>query len=214
VTPWWTALYFSSKVKRLVITCGKALIVPVTVPIDATCPDCKIMQPMEGWYPVTFVVAFAWIGVWSLVVTVVTNRWVVLLGHPSAMGFVGLCIVALGAEIPDAINAITVASRGYGSMAAASCIGSQICNICLGLGVPWSVAASWGAEVPLSSQDRLLEDAAIVLLCVVVVFLGFFPARSLAQGYATVTITAGHGVAMLLAYALIVGLLGEVTLVM
>mmetsp|Transcript_6186 Transcript_6186/g.14977 ORF Transcript_6186/g.14977 Transcript_6186/m.14977 type:complete len:267 (-) Transcript_6186:65-865(-) len=198
-------------VKGVAVSVSKSLILPVTAPIDATCPDCRIFQPMEGWYAVTFLVAFGWIGLWSMVVTVVTNRWVVLLGHPSALGFVGLCVVALGAEIPDAINAVTVASRGYGSMAASSCIGSQICNICLGLGVPWS-AAAWAGEVPLTSQDRLLEDASLVLLCVVIVFLCFYPARALAQGSATVTITANHGTVMIIAYLLIVCLLGEVTI--
>jgi len=49
-------------------------------------------------------------------------------------------LVAAGAEIPDAIQSVTVATRGYGSMAVANSCGSQITNILLGLGLPWLIA--------------------------------------------------------------------------
>jgi len=53
--------------------------------------------------------------------------------------FFGLTLVALGAEVPDTIQSISVAKRGYGSMALSNCIGSQIVNLCIGLGVSWFV---------------------------------------------------------------------------
>ena len=59
---------------------------------------------------------------------------------PAALAFFGIVLVALGAEIPDTINSVTVAKRGYGSMSTSSCMGSQICNICVGLGEPAPVA--------------------------------------------------------------------------
>lgn len=46
------------------------------------------------------------------------------------------CSVAIGAEIPDTIQSVTVAKKGYGSMAVSNGLGSQICNICVGLGEP------------------------------------------------------------------------------
>jgi Ca2+/Na+ antiporter len=50
------------------------------------------------------------------------------------MAFFGLAVVAIGAEIPDCIQSVTVAKKGYGSMAVSNGLGSQICNICVGLG--------------------------------------------------------------------------------
>ena len=50
------------------------------------------------------------------------------------MAFFGLAVVAIGAEIPDTIQSVTVAKKGYGSMAVSNGLGSQICNICVGLG--------------------------------------------------------------------------------
>ena len=41
------------------------------------------------------------------------------------MTLLGFAVVSIGAEIPDAVNAIVVARRGYGAMACSSCMGSQ-----------------------------------------------------------------------------------------
>ena len=38
------------------------------------------------------------------------------------------CSVAIGAEIPDTIQSVTVAKKGYGSMAVSNGLGSLICN--------------------------------------------------------------------------------------
>ena len=47
-----------------------------------------------------------------------------LLGVP--IGIMGMYVVAVGAQIPDTIQAVTVARRGHGSMAVASATGSQV----------------------------------------------------------------------------------------
>jgi Ca2+/Na+ antiporter len=65
------------------------------------------------------------------------------------MGFLGFFLVALGAEIPDTFQAATAARRGYGSMAISSCIGAQVVNVGVGLGLPWIIVTGAGLDVPL-----------------------------------------------------------------
>lgn len=135
--------------------------------IDFTCIDCRINEKYERYYALTFIVSFAWISVFSSVVTVVADRWVDKLAQPGAMGFFGLCLVAVGAEIPDTIAAVTVAKRGYGAMATSSCIGSQIINICIGLGLPWTLAILYDDNtkgMPIGENDPFLHLASKVQL--------------------------------------------------
>lgn len=185
---------------------------PVVFPIDSTCIDCRIDEPREALYPATFLVSFVWICLWSFVVTVVTNRWVELLGKPSIMGYMGLCVVALGAEIPDAINAVTVASRGYGSMATSSCMGSQICNICLGLGLPWMLTVLAGSKVRLSANSPLLVAASATLAVVVVVFVATVAIVALVRRWPKALVTRGHRVGLSGAYVAVLVGLGVLTL--
>jgi len=160
---------------------------PVEKSIELTCPDCRINEPHENWYMVTFVVSFLWITFYSSVVTVIANRFVAILDEPAAMGFFGLVIVALGAEIPDTVNAVTVAKRGYGAMSTASCMGSQVVNICIGLGLPWTISTALHFPVPLGRHDNFIHMASYVqlgnLMFVAVVILG----GALTGGIATVS---------------------------
>ena len=70
-----------------------------------------------------------------------------------------MAIVAVGAEIPDTIQSVTVAKRGYGAMAVSNCLGSQICNICLGLGLPWTISNLLGKKVAIHKEQKLQRTA-------------------------------------------------------
>ena len=52
----------------------------------------------------------------------------------------GMVLIAVGAEIPDMIQSVTMAKKGYGSMAVSNAFGSQIINVLMGLGGPWMLA--------------------------------------------------------------------------
>lgn len=103
-----------------------------------TCIDCVHDGPKAKWYPLTFAVAFLWVSVFSFLIAAIVERWVDLSGV--SLSFFGLVLVAVGAEIPDTIQSVTVARRGYGSMAVSNSAGSQITNILVGLGLPWLIA--------------------------------------------------------------------------
>merc|ERR1711977_704627 len=51
----------------------------------------------------------------------------------------GLVFLAAGTSIPDALGSIAVAKQGEGDMAVANALGSNIFDILMGLGVPWTI---------------------------------------------------------------------------
>lgn len=59
----------------------------------------------------------------------------------------------MGAEIPDTIQSVTVARRGYGSMAVSNSTGSQIINILIGPSAGTSDVWRWlGAKATLAAD--------------------------------------------------------------
>merc|ERR1712217_355947 len=56
---------------------------------------------------------------------------------------------------PDTIQSVSVARRGYGSMAISNSTGSQILNILLGLGMPWTLCGLFGRPVPVPDHGLL-----------------------------------------------------------
>ncbi|EER08420.1 conserved hypothetical protein [Perkinsus marinus ATCC 50983] len=188
-----------------------ALMSPLKWAVDETCPDCRIYQPREGLYPLTFIASFLWITLASFILGTVVDRWVVLLGQPSSMGYFGLILVAVGAEIPDTVNAITVASRGYGSMAASACMGSQIINICVGLGLPWTLACLAGGSIPVDKRSSFLFDTSIVILASVFGLLLFTVGVAVLKRYPKAYITRGGAVVMFSCYTVFIIVLGVLT---
>ena len=68
--------------------------------------------------------------------------------------------IAVGAVIPDRSQSVTVARRGYGSMAVSNSTGSQIINILIGLGLPWLISTMASVPVPVHRPAQILQLAA------------------------------------------------------
>merc|ERR1719189_189217 len=103
--------------------------------------------PNQNLYPVTFMVSFCWVSLFSFILSSVVERWVKVTGVP--MAFFGLLLVSLAAQVPDTLESLAVARKGYGSMAVSNCLGTQTINIGLGLGFPWLITSSTGAVIEL-----------------------------------------------------------------
>jgi len=58
--------------------------------------------------------------------------------------------------LPDTIQSVTVAKRGYGSMAVSNSCGSQIINILVGLGMPWFMSNWSGVPIIIRDHEDLL----------------------------------------------------------
>jgi Ca2+/Na+ antiporter len=92
----------------------------------------QIGEEYESSYMKTLLTSLAWVGFFSWLITVVVARWVALSGIPS--GVFGVTVVALGGQVPDIIQSVAVAKRGYGDMAMSNALGSQNLNLFVGLG--------------------------------------------------------------------------------
>jgi len=123
-------------------------LVPLNYALSFTCPECTHDSEGAYKYPITLVSSFIWVAFFSTCIAAVVTRWGEILGIPAAS--LGLYVIAVGAEIPDTIQSVTVAKRGYGSMAVSNSTGSQIINILIGLGFPWALTNMAGQQVSVS----------------------------------------------------------------
>ena len=59
----------------------------------------------------------------------------------------GVTVLAAGTSVPDAIGSLLVARDGQGDMAVSNAIGSNVFDILLGLGLPWTLSGLiWPAQ--------------------------------------------------------------------
>jgi len=77
----------------------------------------------------------------------------------------GVTVLAAGTSVPDAIGSLLVARDGQGDMAVSNAIGSNVFDILLGLGLPWTLSGLiWPAQkgVPVDA-DQLLQLSFILV---------------------------------------------------
>eukprot|EP00301_Raphidiophrys_heterophryoidea_P028124 c9996_g1_i1.p1 GENE.c9996_g1_i1~~c9996_g1_i1.p1 ORF type:complete len:454 (+),score=81.70 c9996_g1_i1:56-1363(+) len=126
-------------VTRAVGIAWNILVWPLKILFTVTCPACGEGERFETWYFVTFCISFCWVAFFSFLISSIVEEFGNRTGIP--LSFFGVVLVAMGAEVPDTIQSVTVSKRGYGSMAVSNCIGSQITNLCIGLGLPWLLSS-------------------------------------------------------------------------
>jgi Ca2+/Na+ antiporter len=132
----------------------KILVRPLTFLFEWTIPDCAEGKTMENWYAVSFIMSFLWVAFFSTVISSCVVRWTTFTPVWAKGSFFGLLTIAIGAEIPDTIASVTMAKRGYGSMAVSNALGSQIINIAIGLGLPWLLATSLESDGSIQVTDH------------------------------------------------------------
>jgi Ca2+/Na+ antiporter len=146
--------------------------VTVIITLMLTIPRSHVTK--EGtassrWYLLSFLLGFAWVSLWSYVISTIVERYVTLTNLGG--GYYGVMLVCLGAEVPDLIQCVSVAKRGYGSMAIANVVGSQVINILIGLGLPWFISSSIGSDVKVKGYRDLSGASAFLMFDVVMVCL-------------------------------------------
>lgn len=103
------------------------------------------------------------------------NRAGVILKVPPMV--MGLTVLAAGTSIPDMMGSIAVAKQGEGDMAVANALGSNIFDILVGLGVPWTIKCAMGKRVIFGDgEDAKFELIALdigILAFVLLLFVGF-----------------------------------------
>lgn len=165
---------------------AKAIARPLEILLVATIPDCSKPQN-KNRFLLTFSMSIFWIGVLSYFMVL----WASKLGclwhvHPAIMG---VTVLAAGTRysildilpffalhshaalttffpyacsVPDAIGSLLVARDGQGDMAVSNAIGSNVFDILLGLGLPWTLSCIvFGQNVAVDAQN--IEPMSIIL---------------------------------------------------
>lgn len=118
-----------------------------------------------------FTMSILYIGLCTYFMVDATNRVGVVLHIPTLA--MALIFLAAGTSIPDALGSIAVAKQGEGDMAVANALGSNVFDILIGLGVPWTIKTGFmGKEVSFPGKwDELVWDI-LVLVLVLFIFVG------------------------------------------
>jgi len=86
----------------------------------------------------------------------------------------GLTFLAMGTSIPDALGSLAVANKGEGDMAVSNAVGSNVFDICMGLGLPWFIKCVAGSgPVPIDDTDMIIPSICILIAIIVLLFSTF-----------------------------------------
>ena len=103
-----------------------AMYLPITLLFFVTIPDVRYPRFVK-WYPISFIMCMAWIGVVAYVVT-----WMItIIGYTFKIpdSVMGLSFLAVGTSIPEVFSSLIVSRQGKGSMAISNSIGSNTFDI-------------------------------------------------------------------------------------
>jgi len=150
----------------------EVLSAPWTFAFKCTIPNCEGDDVWKHMHWITFINSCLWIGIISWLLVFCASNFGCLVGlDPIVMG---VTFLAAGTSVPDAISSIVVAKEGKGGMAVANAIGSNVFDICLGLGIPTFIACAFGIEKTIViATDNIVDKFFWLLgsLAIVVVTL-------------------------------------------
>lgn len=174
---------------------------PLRMLFMITCPNAEEGHRHERLYGITVLMSFVWVAVFSFLIMSLLTNWSG--GVPVIL--LGASVVALGGEIPDTIQSMAVAKRGFGQMAIANCVGSKIVNVGVGLGLTWILSIlTTGKSIKVCAQVpiyhmALFHTAAIVLFAILTVVASYV------EGVKRPTLGKTKGWILVAAYPLMMG---------
>jgi len=127
-------------------------------------------------YLFTFSVSLVWITILSYFMVTLMEKIGCAWGISSFI--MGITFLAMGTSVPDALGSIAVAKEGEGDMAVSNAIGSNVFDICIGLGLPYLIKTAIDGEglAIKAKTESIIASAAILFLVVVVLFGSLFTA--------------------------------------
>lgn len=149
------------------------IVLPVKCLLYMTTPDCR-KESWRKWYLASFSISLVWIALLSYALVWMTSIIGFTLGISDVI--LGLTFLAAGGSATDLLSSLAVARQGYGDMAVSNAIGCNVCNILLGLGLPWLLKTTFvdfGGHVDVQSGSMsytsicLLGTVFVSLVCVV-----------------------------------------------
>ncbi|KAM6455938.1 sodium/potassium/calcium exchanger 3 isoform 2-T2 [Liasis olivaceus] len=144
---------------------------PLSLLLYFTVPNCS--KPYwEKWFLVTFASSTLWIAAFSYMMVWMVTIIGFTLGIPDVI--MGITFLAAGTSVPDCMASLIVARQGMGDMAVSNSIGSNVFDILIGLGLPWSLqtlAVNYGSVIRLNSRG-LIYSVGLLLASVFVTVFG------------------------------------------
>ncbi|MBN3304796.1 NCKX3 protein, partial [Amia calva] len=144
---------------------------PLCLLLYFTIPNCGLPR-WEKWFMVTFITSTMWIACFSYVMVWMVTVIGFTLGIPDVI--MGITFLAAGTSVPDCMASLIVARQGLGDMAVSNSIGSNVFDILVGLGLPWTLqtlAIDYGSYIHLNSKG-LIFSVGLLLASVFLTVLG------------------------------------------
>lgn len=135
-----------------------AINLPWLVMFTFTIPDCS-KTVGKPYYGATFFLSIVWIGLVCLFMVVCASRIGCIMNVNATV--MGICVLAVGTSVPDAMGSMAVAANGEADMAIANAVGSNVFDILLGLGVPWMLNGAIKGATPV---DKCGIEVAVFIL--------------------------------------------------
>ncbi|XP_033106922.1 sodium/potassium/calcium exchanger 5-like, partial [Anneissia japonica] len=143
---------------------------PAIIMFFLTIPDCRRKGCGRNTYAATFCLATIWLaGLSYILVWMITIIGYTIHLSDNVMGFTFL---AFGTSLPDLFGSIYVARDGYGDMAVANIIGSNIFEVLVCLGFLWFVRIATNSNwepIEISSNSLILMSAGLFTTVIVIV---------------------------------------------
>uniref|UniRef100_A0A8C2B5Q9 Solute carrier family 24 member 3 n=1 Tax=Cyprinus carpio TaxID=7962 RepID=A0A8C2B5Q9_CYPCA len=144
---------------------------PLSLLLFLTVPNCSTPR-WERWYMVSFVISTLWIAFFSYIMVWMVTVIGYTMGIPDVI--MGITFLAAGTSVPDCLASLIVARQGMGDMAVSNSIGSNVFDILIGLGLPWTLqtlAIDYGSTIHLNSKG-LIFSVGLLLASVFLTVLG------------------------------------------
>ncbi|XP_051508262.1 sodium/potassium/calcium exchanger 3-like isoform X1 [Myxocyprinus asiaticus] len=144
---------------------------PLSLLLFFTVPNCAVPR-WERWYMVSFISSTLWIASFSYIMVWMVTVIGYTMGIPDVI--MGITFLAAGTSVPDCLASLIVARQGMGDMAVSNSIGSNVFDILIGLGLPWTLqtlAINYGSTIHLNSKG-LIFSVGLLLASVFLTVLG------------------------------------------
>ncbi|OQR99922.1 sodium/potassium/calcium exchanger 4-like [Thraustotheca clavata] len=166
-----------------------------------TLPECNTDSPTRHYYPVTLVLSIAYVALFSAGALVLTRILSTALHLSTTVA--GVTLLALGAQIPDAIASVALARAGHADAAVCNAIGSQVINVTLGSGFPWLIYTIFHDIIDLPFQNETILWKWLAAIIVAYLALNFrsilFACCTKSKGF-FVGLSPRDGLALLFVY--------------
>lgn len=142
---------------------------PLTLAMSYTIPDPRKAK-WTNFYPLTLAMVVVWLAGMSFVMVKFSDKSGCILHIPADM--MGLTIGSVGTSLPNLFASMLVAKQGLGNMAISNAFGSNVFNIFMALGIPWTVATViMEPGVPYPVHSKSIASTVVLLLAFLALFI-------------------------------------------